>query len=173
MLKEVEYKDLVENDYNPRKRFDDAEMVELTKSIKKVGLLEPLVVRKKDDKYEVVCGIRRYRALGHINNGSKIPINIVDVDDYHARLLSFKENKDRSDFTPIEYARFYWDTLLEKHGELTTFPSENKKEVKELSAEIDESAYMISNRIYLLALPEKIQTMIESNDILLGVAEII
>jgi len=177
MLKEVEYKELVENDYNPRKRFDDAEMVELTESIKKVGLLEPLVVREKNGKFEVVCGIRRYRALGHINNGDKIPCNVVKVNDYQARILSFRENKDRADFSPIEYGRFYLDTLKTKHPKLRMFPSKESKEVKELADEVNDSKWTIANRIYLLALPETIQNMVETKvedgGLLIGVAELI
>ena len=111
MLKEIEYKELVENKYNPRKRFDDAEMVELTESIKKVGLLEPLVVREKNGKFEVVCGIRRYRALGHIGNGGKVPCNIVNVDDHQAMVLSFTENFERLGFSPVEEARFFYNAL--------------------------------------------------------------
>jgi len=173
MLKELDYKELVENDYNPRKRFDDAEMVELTESIKKVGLLEPLVVRKYNGKYEVVCGIRRYKALEHINNGKKIPVNIVDVDDHQAIILSFTENFERSDFSPIEEARFFAKALNIGSGSIESLPSVNNQAVQSLSKEIPSSPATIERRLMLLALPEQVQTMIEQNSMLLGVAEII
>ena len=80
-------------------------------SIKRVGLLEPLVVRKKNGKYEVVCGIRRYRALGHIGNGGKVPCNVVDVNDHEAMVLSFTENFERVGFSPVEEARFFYKAL--------------------------------------------------------------
>jgi len=173
MLKEVEYKELVENDYNPRKRFDDAEMVELTESIKKVGLLEPLVVRKKNGKYEVVCGIRRYKALGNINNGKKVPVNIVDVDDHQAIILSFTENFERSDFSPIEEARFFAKALNMMPDAIESGKSHNTQAVQALSKEIPSSPATIERRLMLLALPSEVQTMVEQGGILLGVAEII
>jgi len=61
--------------------------------------------------YEVVCGVRRYRALGHINNGDKIPCNVVDVDDHHAMVMSFTENFERVGFSPVEEARFFYNAL--------------------------------------------------------------
>jgi len=173
MLKEIEYKELVENDYNPRKRFDDAEMVELTESIKKVGLLEPLVVRKVNGKYEVVCGIRRYKALGHINNGEKVPCNVVDVDDHQAIILSFTENFERSDFSAIEEARFFAKALGIDPPSIEGIPDHKGKAIQDLSKEIPSSPATIERRLMLLALPDEIQTMIEQNNILLGVAEII
>lgn len=172
VLKEVEYKELVENSYNPRKRFDDAEMVELTESIKKVGLLEPLVVRKKDGKFEVVCGVRRYKALGLINNGKKIPVNVVDVDDHQAMILSFTENFERSDFTPIEEARFFAKALNMKDDQIWS-GSRNSQQIQALSQEIPSSPSTIENRLKLLILPSEVQIMIEQGDILLGVAELI
>jgi ParB family chromosome partitioning protein len=173
MLKEIDYKELVENDYNPRKRFDDAEMVELTESIKKVGLLEPLVVRKKKDgKYEVVCGIRRYKALSNIHNGKKIPVNIVDVDDHQALILSFTENFERADFSPIEEARFFAKALSITSIEVSPIQHRNEA-IQLLSKEIPSSPATIERRLMLLVLPSEVQIMIEQDSILLGVAEII
>jgi len=122
MLKEVEYKELVENKYNPRKRFDDAAMKELVDSIDRIGLLEPLVVRSKGDNgnapYEVVCGIRRYRALGEIKNGKKIPVNQVKVDDKEAQILSICENTARQNLNPIEEGNAYANYLGTKLSEI-------------------------------------------------------
>lgn len=162
MLKEIEYKDLVENDYNPRKRFDDAEMTELTESIKKYGLLEPLVTRKRNGKYEVVCGIRRYRALGNINDGDKVPCNIVEVDDHHAMILSFTENFERSDFSAMEEARWFAKALNISLGANEPIPSTNNQAVQALSNEIPSSTATINRRLMLLTLPEKVQNMVES-----------
>jgi len=174
MLKEVEYEELVENDYNPRKRFNDAEMVELTESIKKVGLLEPLVVRKKNGKFEVVCGIRRFKALGNLNNGKKVPVNIVDVDDHTALILSFTENFERSDFSPIEEARFFAKALNISSSPIDEQkPSQYNQAVQSLSKEIPSSPATIERRLMLLFLPSRVQVMIENDDILLGVVEII
>jgi ParB family transcriptional regulator, chromosome partitioning protein len=171
MLKEVDYKELVENKYNPRKRFDDAEMVELTNSIKKVGLLEPLVVRKKDGKYEVVCGIRRYRALGHINNGNKIPVNIVDINDHQAMVLSFTENFQRVGFSPVEEARFFYNALGIKDFPNIGKYHKNSDELKKLAEDLPASASTIEKRLHLLTLPEKVQEMIEAGGLNILAAE--
>ena len=163
VLKEIDYKELVENKYNPRKRFDDAEMVELTNSIKKVGLLEPLVVRKVDGKYEVVCGIRRYRALGHINNGNKVPVTIVDINDHQAMVLSFTENFQRVGFSPVEEARFFYKALeIKEEFNIKLLPSGNDPTVKKLAEDLPASAMTIAKRLYLLTLPEKVQEMVEA-----------
>jgi len=172
MLKEVEYKELVENKYNPRKRFDDAEMVELTNSIKKVGLLEPLVVRKKEGKYEVVCGIRRYRALGHINNGNKIPVNIVDINDHQAMVLSFTENFQRVGFSPVEEARFFYNALgIKDLHNIVQQADYRNPEIKKLSDDLPASAATISKRLRLLILPEKVQEMVEAGGLNILAAE--
>ena len=172
MLKEVDYKELVENNYNPRKRFDDAEMVELTESIKKVGLLEPLVVRKKDGKYEVVCGIRRYKALGNINNGLKVPVNIVDVDDHQAQILSFTENYERVGFNAMEEARWFAKALGLDPPSIEGIPDHKGKLIQDLSKEIPTSAATIERRLHLLVLPEQVQNMVEQKYILLGYVEL-
>ena len=123
MLKEIEYKELVENDYNPRKRFDDAAMKELTDSIKKIGLLEPLVVRKRNGKYEVVCGVRRFKALGNLNNGKKIPVNEVNVSDKEAQILSISENTARKNLNAIEEGKAYANYLELEYSKNFTMPS--------------------------------------------------
>lgn len=172
MLKEIEYKNLVENKYNPRKRFDDAEMVELAESIKKVGLLEPLVVRAKNGKYEVICGIRRYRALGNVNGG-KVDCNVVKADDHQAMIMSFTENFERQNFTPMEEARFFAKALNIPSGPIGVLPGSKNQGVEALSKEIPSSSRTIGRRLMLLSLPEKVQNMVENKEILLGVAEII
>lgn len=138
-------------------------MVELTESIRKVGLLEPLVVRSHDGKYEVVCGIRRYRALGQIKNGDKIPVNQVKVDDKHAQILSISENTARQNLSPIEEGKAYANYLKIDIGSIgTKLPSHHDPDLKELSKQIGVGENVISRRISLLILPENVQSMIEN-----------
>jgi len=168
MLKEIEYKELVENDYNPRKRFDDAAMQELVDSIRKVGLLESLVVRSKKNNggapYEVICGIRRYRALGQIKNGEKIPVNQVKVDDKQAKILSISENTARQNLSPVEEGKAYANYLqIDFCSSGTKLPSHGNPDITELSKHIGVGEETISRRVSLLFLPEDIQNMIENN----------
>ena len=101
-----------------------------------------------------------------INNGSKVPVNIVDVDDHQALILSFTENFERSDFTTLEEARFFAKALGEPIGSDTS-PSRNSKKIHALSKEIPSSAATIERRLMLLALPDEVQNMVEDDIILL------
>ncbi len=177
MLKEIEFGKLEENDYNPRKRFDDAAMKDLQNSIGRIGLLEPLVVRPMDGgKFEVICGIRRLKALYGLSWKEKVPCNVIKVDDEQAQILSISENTARHDLTPIEEARAYAGYLNLFEGDrvsLQTYPSNKDPDLKNLSDQIGASPDVIVHRISLLALPEDIQTMVENGELLLRPAETI
>lgn len=189
--KEVTLGKLKENDYNPRKRFDDAKMRDLKKSIEKVGLAQPLTVRNLENgDYEVVCGVRRLRALNELYSGNKkVPVNELELSDQEAKVLSLTENIARDDLSEIEEARAYAKYIIngkfvthedcenfldeiEKHPpRRRKIPSEDHSQVKELAEQIGKhtSASTIRRRLYLLALPEEVQNAIEHNEIQLGI----
>ncbi len=172
-LKELSVRDVRENDYNPRKRFDDAAFRELVESIRRVGLIQPVVVRPVDGGHEVVVGVRRYRALKEL--GSKaILTNIIEAGDKEARILSLTENLARDELTPIEEARAYAEYLgvTELSSEKTQVPG-GEKAVKELGQQIGVDASVIYKRIGLLALPADLQAKVEENSLSITHAEII
>ncbi|KXB00766.1 hypothetical protein AKJ40_00655 [candidate division MSBL1 archaeon SCGC-AAA259M10] len=187
--KEVSLGKLKENDYNPRKRFDDAKMEDLKKSIEKVGLAQPLTVRGLENgDYEVVCGVRRLRALNELYSGNKkIPVNELELSDQEAKVLSLTENVARDNLTKIEEARAYakyitsngYETNLldeiEKNVHLVDIPSKSHKQVKELANQIGKytSPSTIGKRLKLLILPEEIQNAVESGEIKIKVAQVI
>jgi len=85
----IEFENLVPNDYNPRKLFRSASLEELKESIKNYGLIEPLVVRPiNKDRYEVICGMRRYYALQDLGI-KEVECSVKNIDDTKAIDLAF------------------------------------------------------------------------------------
>ncbi|MGC9191605.1 MAG: ParB/RepB/Spo0J family partition protein [Conexivisphaera sp.] len=117
---------------------------ELAKSIAEKGLLHPLIVRPKDDHYEVVAGNRRLAALKLLGR-RKAPCIVIDMDDKTAYELALIENLQRKDLNPIEEALAF-KSYIEKYG------SES-----ELARRIGKSQEYVSRRLQLLRLPPKVQ----------------
>jgi len=90
------------------------ELEELAKSMHEIGLIEPVVVRKKDDRYELIAGLRRYLAAQMIDL-QEIEAKIIEVSDKQADIMRVTENEQRSDVAPLDRAAFY-NYLKEKHG---------------------------------------------------------
>ncbi|SKA97465.1 ParB family protein [Caloramator quimbayensis] len=135
-----------QNIYQPRKQFDSDSLMELAESIREYGVLQPISVRKKDDKYyELVAGERRLRAsqLAGLEN---IPAIIVDVDDNESAVLAMIENLQREDLNFIEEAEGYYNLLKELN--ITQ---------EELSKKIGKKQSTIANKIRILKLSSKIK----------------
>ena len=136
---------LIPNPTQPRKKFDDNSLKELALSIKEYGILNPILVRKKDNLYEIIAGERRYKAakMAGLKN---VPVIIKDVDENKISEIAITENIQRENISPIEEAKSY-KAILEK---------KNITE-KELSEMIGKSQPFIANKIRLLKLPIQIQ----------------
>lgn len=106
----IPFTQLIPNKYNPRKLFRGASTEELRQSIEQHGLIEPLVVRKVDNKYEIVCGMRRYYALKELGV-KEVECVAKNLGDIEAIDISFIENLQREDLTPIEEGRMYMTRL--------------------------------------------------------------
>ena len=110
VVKEVEQKiniNLIEpNKSQPRKQFDEEALQELSDSIKKYGVLEPLIVTKKDNYYEIIAGERRWRAA-RLAGIKEVPVVIRDYTDKEIMEISLIENIQREDLNPIEEAQAY------------------------------------------------------------------
>lgn len=171
----INFKKLVANDYNPRKLFRSASLEELKESIKNYGLIEPLVVRPvNDDKFEVICGMRRYYALKDLGV-KEVECNIKELDDTGAIDLAFMENVQREDLTPIEEGKMYLTRLKIMpefiKGELTDLNAFQKTDfTKELSNLYSIGESTIRNRLSLLTLPETLQNAIENKSLPLTIA---
>ncbi|MDR7871400.1 MAG: ParB/RepB/Spo0J family partition protein [Tissierellaceae bacterium] len=144
LIKKIPLGDIITNAGQPRKDFDDESLKELAKSIETNGVIQPILLRAVDDKYQIIAGERRYRASG-IAKLKEIPAIIVDVDDENAAKLALIENIQREDLNPIEEAMAYKQLMQE---------FELKQE--ELANAIGKSRTYITNTIRLLNLDEKV-----------------
>ncbi len=152
---------IVRNPDQPRKSFDETLLSELSDSIKQNGVLQPILVRKKGDKYEIVAGERRYQA-SKLAGLKEIPAIIRDIDDAEVFQLALIENLQRSDLTPIEEARGY-RKLLDTKG-LTQ---------EGLAKILSKSRSAIANTLRLMDLPQEVQDMMEEGQITAGHARAI
>lgn len=152
---------IVTNPDQPRKSFDETQLSELSDSIKQNGVLQPILVRKKGDKYEIVAGERRYQA-SKLAGLKEIPAIVRDIDDAEVFQLALIENLQRSDLTPIEEARGYRQ-LLDTKG-LTQ---------EGLAKILSKSRSAIANTLRLMDLPQEVQDMMEEDQITAGHARAI
>nr|WP_317286016.1 ParB/RepB/Spo0J family partition protein [uncultured Parolsenella sp.] len=152
---------IVTNPDQPRKSFDETQLSELSDSIKQNGVLQPILVRKKGDMYEIVAGERRYQA-SKLAGLKEIPAIVRDIDDAEVFQLALIENLQRSDLTPIEEARGYRQ-LLDTKG-LTQ---------EGLAKIISKSRSAIANTLRLMDLPQEVQDMMEEGQITAGHARAI
>ena len=110
-IKVLNIDDILPNRFQPRIQFDEKAINELAESIKIHGVIQPIVVRRVSDKYEIIAGERRYKAsvLAGVNT---IPALIVDLDDRESAEIALIENVQRQDLTPIEEAVSYKKIFL-------------------------------------------------------------
>ena len=141
----VELNKLMAREDQPRKNFDDDSLEELATSIKADGVIQPIVVRKVGDKYEIIAGERRFRA-SKLAGLEKVPIIIKNVSDRKARELALVENIQREDLNPIEEA-ISLKTLMEEY----------KLTQQELSDIVGKSRSYIANNLRLLNLSDYIK----------------
>ncbi|MCA9808772.1 MAG: ParB/RepB/Spo0J family partition protein [Candidatus Dadabacteria bacterium] len=140
----------------PRKEFDDEAISELSISIKEKGVLQPLIVRRSGQGYEIIAGERRWRAAQKAGV-NKVPIIIKEATDGEALELALIENLQRQDLNPIEEATGYRH-LIEDFG-LTH---------EDVAARIGKDRSTITNQLRLLRLPEEAQKALAQGEISAG-----
>ena len=137
---ELNINDIMPNRFQPREIFDEQALNELALSIKEHGVIQPIIVRKIGDKYEIIAGERRYRA-SQLAGKTTIPALVRDIDDKETAKIALLENLQRSDLTPIEEAKTY-QTIL-KLDNITQ---------EELAANLGKSQSTVANKLRLLNL---------------------
>ena len=158
---EVSISQVVANPDQPRKNFSQQELDELADSIKRNGLLQPILVSAKDDKYEVIAGERRLRA-SKIAGLKKVPVIVKQTSKNKKLELALIENIQREDLNPMEEAYSYkkiLDTQGISHSELASIVSKARS--------------TITNSLRLLDLPEDAQKLLYENKITAGHARAI
>ncbi len=144
---------IVPNRYQPRLTFNDESLFELALSIKENGLIQPILVRPVDDKFEIIAGERRYRAMmmtGH----TEVPVLISDITDDKSATLALIENIQREDLNVVEEAIAFKE-ILKTQG-ITQ---------KQLAVKMGKSQSSIANKIRLLELPETVLSALSNRKI--------
>lgn len=148
--------DIVPNPYQPRRNFDIDGLNELIESIRVHGVLQPIAVRPREDKYELISGERRWRAANELGL-EQIPAVVHDVDDQEMLELALIENIQREDLDPIEKARAYQRLISE--FDLTQ---------EEAGKRLAQKRSTVANFLRLLDLPDDIQGMVARSEISMG-----
>ncbi len=152
----VKTAELKENTFQPRTKFNDQKLADLIASIKEKGVLQPILVRKKGDGFEVIAGERRLRAARALEM-ENVPVIIKSVDDQEALVLALVENIQREELNAIEEAQAF-------HRLITEFNF--TQDVVAQSVGKDRST--VSNILRLLKLPDEIQNAIIDESITMG-----
>lgn len=144
------------NRNQPRKSFDEDALVELSDSIKQYGIIQPLVVQKKDDYYEIIAGERRWRAAKQAGL-KEVPVIIKDYSEQEVVEIALIENIQREDLNPIEEAMAYKRLLTEF----------NLKQ-DQVAERVSKSRTAVTNSMRLLKLSDEVQQMLIENLITSG-----
>ncbi len=155
-VEEIQLELIVANPFQPRKIFDEEALQELADSIQEHGILQPIAVRKKGRKFEIVAGERRYRAT-QLAGLEVIPAIIKELSDAQMMELAILENLQREDLTVIEEAEAYQSLMENLH--LTQ---------EELSKRLGKSRPHIANHVRLLALPEDVRVLMNNGTLSMG-----
>lgn len=160
-LDEIPLDSIKPNPEQPRSYFNKEELEELAASIEKEGLLQPIVVRKMDDHYQIIAGERRWQACRSLGMKT-VPVRIKEVDDNKALELALIENVQRSDLNPIEEAYGYRRLMERRHMTQS-----------EVAQAVSKGRSTIANALRLLELPEDAQQLLFEDKITAGHARAI
>ncbi|RRD54707.1 ParB/RepB/Spo0J family partition protein [Campylobacter rectus] len=161
IVKDIDLDLIVENPYQPRKTFDETALKELSESIKRHGLIQPIIVIKKDGGYMLIAGERRFRATKLLGE-AKIKAIVADIESQSLRELALIENIQREDLNPIELANSYKELI-----------DEYKITQDALANIIHKSRVQITNTMRLLSLSAATQEYIKEGKLTQGHAKVI
>jgi ParB family chromosome partitioning protein len=156
--------DLIPNKYQPRKNFDEANLEDLTNSIKERGMIQPIIVRRSNNensKFEIIAGERRWLAAQRAGIHT-VPVVITEADDLKSLEFAIVENVQRHDLNPLEEAQGYKRLIDE-------FSYDQEK----VSKFIGKSRSYITNSLRILTLSEEVIKLIESQKLSTGHAKIL
>jgi ParB family chromosome partitioning protein len=160
-VKELEIDRIDANPYQPRERFDDEHLAELAESIRKHGVLQPVVVRRDGERYQLVLGERRLRA-SNLAGRKTIPAIVREMGDDDSLKFALLENLQREDLTPVEEARGY-AALKDEFG----------FSVKDIAGMLGKDRSTVANTLRLLKLPARVIELLEQGRLTAGHARAI
>ncbi|NLM37746.1 MAG: ParB/RepB/Spo0J family partition protein [Firmicutes bacterium] len=153
---EIPAENIEPNPYQPRRHFDPESLQELAASIKEHGVLQPLLVRKKGDGYQLIAGERRLRAAKQAGLRT-VPVVVKELDDRTIMEIALVENLQREDLNPMEEAEAYQRLMAE--FQLTQ---------EEVAKAVGKSRPAIANTLRLLHLAEPVQKMVAEGQLTMG-----
>jgi len=145
---ELSVRSITPNPGQPRTDIDEDQIAELADSIRKVGVLQPIIVRPQADGYQIIAGERRWRAATAAGL-DRVPVRVMACTETEALAIALIENLQREDLNPMEEARGYRKLL-----------TEHKMTQAELADRVSKSRSAVTNTLRLLDLPEEIQEML-------------
>ena len=157
----VSISSIIRNKLQPRKNFNKEQMEDLTNSIKERGIIQPIIVRRQSDKYEIIAGERRWQAAQNAGL-HEVPIVEVQADDLKSLEFAIVENVQRDDLNPIEEANGY-KRLIDEY----------KYDQDKVAKFIGKSRAHITNCLRLLALPKEVIRFVEEQKLSQGHAKIL
>jgi ParB family chromosome partitioning protein len=156
-LETLAVEQLIQGKYQPRNQFNEQALAELAESIRRNGIMQPIIVRPlASGRFEIIAGERRWRAakMAQLN---RVPVIIREIDDKQALELALVENVQRQDLTPLEEAIGY-QRLIEEFD----------YSQEELGNIVGKSRSHVSNLLRLLSLPEEVKEMMDKGELSMG-----
>lgn len=153
---DISLKDITPNRYQPREKFDEERLKELTASIKEKGIVQPIIIRKGDNGYELIAGERRFRAAKRLSMET-IPAIIRESSDIDSLETAIIENVQREDLNPLEEAKGY-KQLIDRYN----YTQEHVATV------VGKERSSVTNLLRLLKLPDSIKLLMSSDMISMG-----
>lgn len=147
---------IVANEFQPREDFDEEKLNELVESVKEKGIIQPILVRRKGEAYELIAGERRFRAAKKAGL-TDIPAIVRDADNEESLELALIENIQRADLNPMEEAKAY-KKLMDKFG----------LSQEDLSKKVGKERSSVANTLRLMKLPEEIRRALIEEKITYG-----
>ncbi len=155
-LLDISISEIRPNPYQPRLDFDSDKIGELARSIEEKGVLQPLIVAKREDGYDLIVGERRLRAAGRAGL-SNVPCLIMELPDEELLEIALVENLQREDLDPVEEARAY--SLMIEKFELSQ---------ADVAEKVGRNRSTIANALRLLNLPMEVQTLLQEGKLSAG-----
>ncbi len=153
---EIPVADIMPNALQPRRRFDDEKMQELVQSVKEHGVVQPVLVRRRGERYELVAGERRWRAAQAAGLGT-IPAVVRELSDAETVEVALIENLQREDLNPMEEAEAF--DRLNQEFNLTQ---------EDIASRVGKSRPHVANTLRLLQLHKSVQDMVRSGSLAMG-----
>lgn len=150
---EIKINDIEPNINQPRKKFDDDKLLQLSESIREHGIVQPIIVKKVNDSYKIVAGERRWRAA-RLAGLTSVPTVVKEISDKQLMEIALIENIQREDLNPIEEAEAF-ERLLREY-DMTQ---------DELSKAVGKSRSVIANSLRLMSLDEKVKEFVINGEL--------